>query len=453
MLLVAATLLSRAPAACRMSARFTAAVFGLFGSVALYRSIDALVLLLRGRPMTTFGGGLNSIFYLTVFLGVVAWSFGFFLLTGDRLMAQVKEAQERMRISEERLALAVDGSGLGLWDWDIPKGSVYFSEGLEVMLGYTPGAMPRQSFASQMYPDDVEQDQFTMRRHLEGLRPDYASEFRLRSATGEWLWIAAKGKVVDRDPQGRPLRMVGTHSDISQRRHLEEELWRAVEAADAANVAKSAFLAAISHEIRTPMNGVIGMAGLLLDTPRPEAARMRRLGLRQPLGESLLTLINDILDFSKIEAGKVDIESLDFDLRDTVEEAVGPAARPTSPCSATRPASRIRQDPRGPATDPALRPDPAGRLPILDYTSRLGDEGHIGVLAVALAEWAARSDDGPTRTSGGPRTARWTRFDAMLRELHQLRARLVAEIRAADDATAARVDELLAQHQAEEATR
>lgn len=96
---------------------------------------------------------------------------------------------------------------------------------------------------------------------------------------------------------------------------------------------------------------------------------------------------------------------------------------------------------------------PPGRLPILDYTSRLGDDGHLGVLAVALAEWASRSDDRPDAPARRAANRAMDSVDAMLRELHQLRARLVAEIRAADDATAARVDELLAQHQAEEATR
>ncbi len=124
-----------------------------------------------------------------------------------------------------------------------------------------------------------------------------------------------------RDKNGQITGLVGTGHDITHLKKIQAEMQRAREVAEAASRAKSEFLANMSHEIRTPLNGIMGMTDLALQTELTRE-QLEYLETVKESADSLLTVINDILDFSKIEAGKIDLESVDFDVRDSLESAL-----------------------------------------------------------------------------------------------------------------------------------
>ncbi|MEE3719080.1 PAS domain S-box protein [Tumidithrix elongata RA019] len=137
-----------------------------------------------------------------------------------------KRAEEALRLSQEQLQLALDGSGDGLWDWNIPTGEVYLSPRWLRMLGYEVGELPAHvdTWAQLLYPDDRPHVMEVLNAHLQDDSISYQVEYRALSKTGEWKWFADYGKVVSRDADGKPLRMVGLQRDITQRKQVEDQI-------------------------------------------------------------------------------------------------------------------------------------------------------------------------------------------------------------------------------------
>jgi two-component system, sensor histidine kinase and response regulator len=184
------------------------------------------------------------------------------------------------------------------------------------MLGYeSKEELLQVEIPATLYFSSAEYEVFRTRLLSEGAMKDYTE--RLRRKDGREIIVEANVRVVT-GPDGALLYFEGFVNDITERRRVEIALQQAKEAADAANQAKSQFLANMSHDIRTPMNGIIGMVELALDTELTPEQR-EYLNMVKESADSLLRLLNDILDFAKIEARKLDLEPLEFHLHDSLE--------------------------------------------------------------------------------------------------------------------------------------
>ncbi len=305
---------------------------------------------------------------------------GMLFSTFNQMLEQIQLRDQRLAIASERLALALDASDTSLWDCDIARRSIYLDARWATMIGAEPGERSAtwNELTQLMHPEEREHAISHMKDVLKGVVPLYNVEQRVRTPSGEWIWVQSRGKVVERDANGLALRMIGTNVDITKRKRDEAELRSAKETAEQASRAKSQFLANMSHEIRTPMNGVLGMTELLLESELGE--RQRRLAeTAHQSGTALLWIINNILDFSKIEAGKLELEHIDFDLRQTMDEVVGLFGEPAR-------AKRVELILNVEETVPAaLRGDP-GRLRqiltnLISNAIKFTDQGEVIVRA------------------------------------------------------------------------
>ena len=139
-----------------------------------------------------------------------------------------KRAEEQLRQSEERWKLALESTGDGVWDWHIQSGMEYYSRRYKEMYGYSEDKVWQQSdqFEDIVHPDDKEQLLRDQQAHFEGRTPTYRNEHRVRCSDGSWKWILSRGMVISRDAQGKPVRMIGTHTDITEWNKSEALIWQ-----------------------------------------------------------------------------------------------------------------------------------------------------------------------------------------------------------------------------------
>jgi two-component system, cell cycle sensor histidine kinase and response regulator CckA len=180
--------------------------------------------------------------------------------------AQV-EVEQALRQSEQRLALALDASTDGIWDWDVPSGALYVSPSWSRMLGYEPHELePRiETWSALMHPDDLAAASEAYAEHAAGRTSAVEVEFRMRRKDGSWAWILAHSKVVARAADGAPVRVVGTHADITPRHEAELERDRLqAQLQQAQRLEGLGVLAGgIAHDFNNLLVGILGNASLV----------------------------------------------------------------------------------------------------------------------------------------------------------------------------------------------
>ena len=220
-----------------------------------------------------------------------------------------KQAEQALRDNGELWKRALESTGDGVWDWHVPSGVEILSPQCKALYGYADDELPDRDDAldTLTHPDDIAGMQRDREAHFAGHTPSYLNEHRVRCKDGQWKWILSRGIVLSRDEQGNPLRVIGTHTDVTERKQAEA-LRHERDRAAAADLAKSHFLSRVSHELRTPLNAILGFAQLLEIDP---GGGERQLDWTRHVltgGRHLLALMDDLLDLSSVQTGQLPLE-------------------------------------------------------------------------------------------------------------------------------------------------
>lgn len=257
----------------------------------------------------------------------------------------IETPYKKLTEAQQNLALSVQASNTGLWNWRTNSDEVYYSPEWKAQLGYQPDELANHfsTWERLLHPEDKDKALERVQNYIASSDKFYESEFRMRHHDGSYRWILARGEK-QLDAKGNVTHLVGSHIDITERkraeeeldqyrRHLEElvatrtaELTAARDAAESSNNAKSEFLASMSHELRTPLNAILGHSQLFSFDATLSTATKEQAHEIEVAGKHLLALINDMIDLARIEAGKLELSMEFFPLNSVIIGSLGMVA-------------------------------------------------------------------------------------------------------------------------------
>ncbi|HME00706.1 MAG TPA: response regulator [Terriglobia bacterium] len=235
-----------------------------------------------------------------------------------RDISERRRSEQALRDSESHYRLLFERNLAGVYRSTLDGKILDCNEAFARVFGYGSREEALAQSAISLYGEPDRRDVFISPLRAKGSVANL--EFCMRRKDGSPVWVLENASLL-RDQSGNLNLIEGTVIDITERKNADQAMEQAKEAAEEANRAKGEFLANVSHEIRTPMNGILGMTELALDS-EPNSEQREYLEAIQLSAQSLLSVINDILDFSKIEARKLDLETIGFDLRPSLNETL-----------------------------------------------------------------------------------------------------------------------------------
>lgn len=229
-----------------------------------------------------------------------------------------------LRDSEDRWQLALYGANDGIWDWNIKTNAVFFSARWKEMLGYAEDELNNHfdEWLRRVHPDDLLSANQAIQDHLAKKTQFFRTEHRLLCKDGSYKWILSRGQALW-DEAGNAIRMVGSHTDITSTKQMEETLRQQAESLAEANRLKDEFLAVVSHELRTPLNPILGWAQILRNRRQlDEAATLRALETIERNAKIQKQLVEDLLDVSQVIQGKLNLKVTPINLVSVIELAM-----------------------------------------------------------------------------------------------------------------------------------
>lgn len=236
----------------------------------------------------------------------------------EQLLEQVKQAKQR-------LDLALQAADILIWDWDARRGNIYVDGSWAGILGAKKAAtLTVEEISSMAHPEDLSKVKQALANCLQGSAPEYLAEHRVRTLAGGWAWSLSRGRVVERDSNGRVLRMTGINVDIDNRKRAEAELMTAVQREKELSEMKSKFVSTTSHEFRTPLATMLSSAELLehYSDSLSEAERLNLLQTIQSVAKRMSEMIDDVLTLGRAESGVLRLNAVRMDLRELCRKVV-----------------------------------------------------------------------------------------------------------------------------------